>query len=336
MSTNKNKLRHNKELAAIFDNMADCYRYLGPDQRFRAAAYKGAARTLNNMPSPVDDLADDIRKLEGLKNIGQSIAEKIIEYLTTGRIHTYEELKKQVPFGLLELLDIEGFGPSTLRSLHDELGVSNKEELINALERNKTVTVKGLGNKKTEQLKQSLKLESNKKRIPLNTALKIANKFLTEIRQIPGIHKVIIAGSIRRKKETIGDIDIVITADDRKWKRIINAIINIPMIDRVIAAGKTRASVILIPERIQADIRIVHDDEYGAALFYFTGSREHNIQLRTIAKKKGWKINEYGVFDIKSGKKLAGETEVSIYKLFGLPYIPPEKRIGENEISNNL
>mgnify|MGYP002397896164 CR=1 FL=1 len=313
--------------------MADCYRYLGPEQRFRAIAYSGASKTLSNMTVPVEELAHNIKDLENLKSIGESIAKKIIEYLKTGSIHTYEDLKKKVPFELLELLDIEGFGPSTLRLLHDELGVSTKEDIITALEKGKFDALKGFGNKKVEKLKQSLKLENKKKRLSLRQAQKIAGSFLEEIQKIHGIHKAILAGSIRRKKETIGDIDIVITADERKWKRIINAIIKIPMVERVLAAGKTRASVILKPENFQADIRIVHDNEFGAALLYFTGSKEHTIKLRTIAKQRGWKINEYGVFDNKNGKKLAGETEESVYKLFGLPYIPPEKRIGESEIS---
>lgn len=334
MTSSRNDLRHNKELAAIFSRMADCYRYLGVDQRFRAIAYSGASKTLSNMTEPVEKLTDDIKQLEDLKSIGSSIAEKIIEYLATGQIHTYEELKKKVPFELLELLDIEGLGPSTLRLLHDKLGISTREDLTAALEKGKLATIKGFGNKKIEKLKQSLKLESGKKRLPLKKALRIAEEFLSEIQKIPGIHKAIIAGSLRRKKETIGDIDIVLTADERKWKKIISAIIKIPMVERVLAAGKTRAGVILKSENTQADVRIVHDNEYGAALFYFTGSKEHNIQLRSLAKQKGWKINEYGVFDNKTGKKLAGETEEGIYKLFGLSYIPPEKRVGANELSS--
>ena len=150
---------------------------------------------------------------------------------------------------------------------------------------------------------------------------------------MPAVIRASLAGSIRRNKETIGDIDIVVTAERRNWKKIINQIIKLPQVNTVLASGETKASVILKAANMQADIRIVHDDEYGAAMLYFTGSREHNIMLRTVAKKRGWKINEYGVFDVKTNKRLAGETEESIYNLFGLPLIPPEKRFGKEELS---
>lgn len=325
-------LSTNRQLAALFSRMADCYRYLGPEQRFRAGAYTGAAQTLRNMSEPVESLAGDIRKLEDLKSIGTSIAEKIIEYLHTGRIKTFEQLKKQVPYKLLELMDIEGFGPATLRQLHDALHIGSKDELVTALEKGKLEGLPGFGAKKIEKLKQALKLESAKKRMPLKQAQAIANTFLKSISGIPGIRQATVAGSLRRKKETIGDIDIVMTADEKKWKKIINAITTLPEVDKVIAAGRTRASVVLRQRQVQADIRIVHEDEYGAALFYFTGSKDHNIRLRTIARQKGWKLNEYGVFDIKTGKRLAGRTEEEIYRLFRLPFIPPEQRLGGREL----
>ncbi len=324
---------HNKELASIFSQMADYYRYLGSDERFRAGAYAGAAQTLINLPEPVDKLAVDIQQLEDLKSVGPSIAEKIMEYLRTGKIHAFEELKKKVPAHLLELMDIEGFGPATLRLLHDRLGIGSKEELITALQKGKLAIVPGFGIKKIEKLKQALKLETAKKRMTLKQAQKIASGFLKSITRIPGIQQATIAGSLRRKKETVGDIDIVLTADEKKWKRIIATIVKLPQVKKIIAAGKTRASLLLGPQLIQADIRVVHDDEYGAALLYFTGSREHTIQLRTIAKQKGWKLNEYGVFNAKTGKRMAGNTEEEIYQLFGFPYIPPEQRLGRNELN---
>lgn len=326
----------NKELARIFNQMADCYRYLGPAERFRSNAYAGAAQTLRNMSEPVETLADDIEQLEDLKSIGKSIAEKIIEFLATGQIQTFEELKKKVPFPLLELMDIEGFGPATLRLLHDELGITTKAELITAIEKGKLEKIKGFASRKIEKLKQALKLDSAKKRLPLKEAQRIADNLLKAIKNIDGVKRATIAGSIRRKKETIGDIDIVITADERKWKKIITTITQLPQAETVIAAGKTRASLVLKTKQVQADIRIVHEDEYGAALFYFTGSKEHNIQLRSLAKQRGWKVNEYGVFENKTGKKLAGKTEEEIYELFGISFIPPDKRIGGNEINRAM
>lgn len=332
MKKNIKKADTNMELARIFSQMADCYRYLGPDERFRANAYAGAAQTLRNMQEPVEALATDIQQLEDLKNIGKSIAEKIIEFLATGQIQTFEKLKKKVPFSLLELMDIEGFGPATLRLLHDKLGITTKEELLKAIEKGKLEKIKGFASRKIEKLKQALKLDNSKKRLPLKEAQQIADYFLQAVKGISGVFNATIAGSIRRKKDTIGDIDIVITADERKWKKIITAITQLPQVEKVIVAGKTRASVILKAKQVQADIRIVHEDEYGAALFYFTGSKEHNIQLRNLAKQRGWKVNEYGVFDNKTGKKLAGKTEEEIYDLFNIRFIPPEKRVGGNEL----
>ena len=330
------KTHSNKELARIFSQMADCYRYLGPDERFRANAYAGAAQTLRNMQEPVESLANDMQQLEDLKSIGKSIAEKIIEFLATGQIQTFEELKKKVPFPLLELMDIEGFGPATLRLLHDKLGITTKAELITAIEKGKLEKIKGFASRKIEKLKQALKLESAKKRLPLKEAQRIADDLLQAIKNFDGVKQATIAGSIRRKKDTIGDIDIVITADERKWKKIITAITQLPQVETVIAAGKTRASLVLKTKQVQADVRVVHEDEYGAALFYFTGSKDHNIQLRSLAKQRGWKVNEYGVFNNKTGKKLAGKTEEEIYALFGIRFIPPEKRVGGNEINKSV
>jgi DNA polymerase (family 10) len=264
--------------------------------------------------------------------VGESIAKKIVEFLQTGKIKTFENLKKQVPFELLELLEVEGIGPATLRVVHDKLHINSKEQLMDALEKGKLDSLKGLAAKKIENLKRALKLDTIKKRLPLAAAEKTGNSLLTSVKKIPGIIQCQLAGSLRRKKETVGDIDIVITADEKNWKKIINAFVQLPPVEKVLAAGRTRASVVLKKNHVQVDIRIVHEHEFGAALFYFTGSKEHNILLRTMAKRKGWKINEYGVFDEKTGKRLAGRTEEEIYSLFNLPFIPPEQRLGRKEL----
>lgn len=331
--TGKNTtLEHNKELARIFRQMSDCYSYLGPDERFRAIAYDTASKTLSNMQEPVDALADDIKKLDELKGVGESIAEKIIEYLHTGKIKTFEKLKKQIPFALLELLDIEGIGPSTLRIVHEKLKIDNKEELIKALEEGKLEKVKGFAAKKIENLKKALKLDTVKQRMPLKVAEKTGLEILNEIKKIPGVHQCVLAGSLRRKKETVGDIDILVTTDDHLRKKIISRITQLPQVDKVLASGITKTSLILKKNKVQADVRIVHDYEFGAALLYFTGSKEHNVQLRTLAKQKGWKVNEYGVFNERTNKRLAGKTEEEIYSLFGLKFIPPEERLGKDEL----
>ena len=327
-------LQHNKELAAIFSRMSDCYKYLGPDERFRAIAYDTASKTLSNMQEPVDVYGHDIKKLDELKGVGESIAQKIIEYLDTGRIVTYEKLKKKVPQDLLELMDIEGIGPATIRLLHDRLGVNSRADLVTALEQGRVEGLKGFAAKKIDNLKKVLKVEAAKQRMPLQEAEKTGAMVLQAILAMRGVQRAALAGSLRRKKETVGDIDLVITAERRHWKSIINRFIKLPFITKVMASGETKASVQMTPGNVQVDIRLVHDDEYGAALLYFTGSKEHNIRLRIIAGQRGWKLNEYGLFDIASGKRMAGETEEGIYALFGLPLIPPEQRLGKHELDS--
>ena len=330
-----NSIQHNKELSAIFRQMADCYRYLGPEHRFRAIAYANAARTLGNMTEPVDVYGHDVKKLDQLKGVGESIASKIIEYIDTGHIKVFDQLQQQVPFDLLELMDIEGIGPATVRMFHDTLHVNSRDELIAAVTEGRLHERKGFGSKKLANLLKVLKLKKDKKnRILLEIAEPLASGLLRQVLSFSHVIRASIAGSIRRKSETIGDIDLLVTAERRYWKKIIRQFTRLPLVERVIAYGETRASVVLKENGIQADLRVVHDDEYGAAMLYFTGCKEHNILLRTIARKHGWKINEYGVFEVKSGKRLAGDTEEGIYRLFGLPYIPPEKRLGKDELGN--
>ncbi len=325
--------RHNKELAGIFKKMADCYRFLGNEHRFRAIAYNTVSKVLYNMKEPIDLYSDNVKTLDKIKGVGESIAEKIIEYLHTGKIRTFEELKKKVPYKLLDLMDINGVGPATIRFFYEEFGITRKEELIEIVKGGKLKGLKGFGEKKIENLKRVLKIQKREERIPLKTAERIAVSVLKEIEKIPGVINATIAGSIRRKKETIGDIDIIIVAEHNNRKKIINEFLKLPFIIDVKASGLTKVSVLIKENQMQVDIRLVQDYEYGSALLYFTGNLQHNIKLRAMAKNKGWKLNEYGVFDERSGKRLAGETEEEIYALFGLHFILPEKRLGGNELS---
>ncbi len=324
---------YNRELADIFHRMAACYKYMGPEQRFRSAAYDNAFRTLAGLKEDVSVYATDIKSLEQLNGIGEKIAGKIIEYLDTGKIKTYEKLKKEIPEGLLEIMDINGFGPATVRLLHEKFQINNKEELIEALSKGKLKGTKGFGERKVENLLRGLKMyKEAHQRILLSTALQIANEILTNIKKIKGVEKSEIAGSLRRRRETIGDIDIMVCASRKNGKKIMNEILKIERVGRVLANGETKISFLTEPEKVQVDIRLVQEDEYGAALLYFTGSREHSIKLRTWAKEKRWKLNEYGVFDATTNKKLAGETEEEIYHLFGLQYIAPELREDKGEL----
>lgn len=327
---------HNAGLAFIFHRMADCYRFLGADQRFRALAYENAAGILQNMPEDIAEHADSLASLDALKGIGSSIAGKIIEYLQTGRIRKFEQLKKQVPYALLELMAIPGLGPATLRLLYKKLHVHDREELVDAILQNRLDKLEGFGPKKISNLRRALKLEKPKERIPLAKALKVAEPLLAAIRALPGVQRAELAGSIRRKKATIGDIDLLIQAAARDRRQLVSRIISLPLVKKVTAKGMSKVSVVLKKMDMQTDIRLVHAYEFGAAFLYFTGSKEHNIHLRTLARNKGYKLNEYGLFDLKTGQRLAGATEEEMYHYLGLPWFTPEKRLDEGEIEKAL
>jgi len=336
LSHKSNHTRNNILLGSIFHEMADCYRYLGKEEYFRANAYENASRIVYNMKDDIAGYASDVNTLDKIGGIGESIAEKIIEYLHTGKIKTFEQLKKKLPFELLELMNINGFGPATLKVLHEKLGISNRDDLIKALESGQLTGLKNFGAKKIGNMERALKVYKEAKRLPLKEAAKTGNALLNAIRKIPGVQRAELAGSLRRKKETIGDIDIVVLAEPSNRKKIISSFIKFPEVEKVLAKGTKKASVVLKYKNVQVDIRLVHDYEYGAAMLYFTGSKEHNIKLRTIAKEKGYKINEYGIFDITSGKRLAGSTEEEMYHFLKMRYIPPEQRLNKGEIEKAM
>lgn len=330
-------IQHNKELSLIFKKMSDCYKYLGNKERFRAIAYETASKTLNNLEVPVDIYHNDIKKLDELKGVGESIAGKIIEYLDEGSINTFEELKKKVPYQLLELLEIEGIGPATVKKISKYLHVASVDELKKKIQYEKIDSIKGVNKTQMKKILALLKINLQiEKRISLEKALKTGNNLLQKINKFNGVIKSELAGSIRRKKETIGDIDIVIVADKKNNKYIMNNFTGLPEIKEVISSGIRKASVILKDGNIKTDIQLVGSDEYGSSILYFTGSKEHNIALRSMARKKGWKLNEYGLFDSKTKTKLAGETEKGIYEKLGFSFIAPEKRLGKNEFNEEF
>jgi DNA polymerase (family X) len=330
--TEKNELLNNRALEAIFHRMAACYRYLGPGERFRAIAYEKAARVLQNMQDDIALHAGNIKSLDAMSGIGESIAEKIIEYLDTGSVKKLEQLKEQVPYELLELMDISGFGPATVKLLNDRMQIHNREQLLAALVAGKLQGLKGFGANKAANLLRALKLVKQSGRMLLKDAEKLGNKIIQQLSELPGVQRAALAGSLRRKKATIGDIDIVVLAAPQYRNRIVEKFTTLPGVSRVLAKGSTRVSVVLKEGNVQVDIRLVHDFEYGAAMLYFTGSKEHNIKLRTIARGRGYRINEYGIFEMATGRRVAGETEEEMYRFLGLNYIPPEQRLDEGEI----
>jgi DNA polymerase (family 10) len=322
----------NRALADIFHQMADCYRFLGPAERFRAKAYENAAQVLHNMGEDIANLATDIKTLDSIGGIGEGIAGKIMEYLKTGRIAVFEELKTRVPYDLLDLMDMTGIGPATLRTLHGRLGVASREALADAIREGKLRGFKGFGVSRVNQLMRALKMYRVAERLPLEEARKLADGLLKRLQSLPGVLHVELAGSLRRRKATIGDMDLVMVVPAADRKKVVKAVCELPGIKKVLMAGNTRVSLILRTKLIQADIRLVELDEYGAAMLYFTGPREYNVKLRTLARDHGWKLNEYGLFEIATGKKIAGSSEESLFHALGQPCLPPEKRTDDQSL----
>ncbi|NDC76525.1 MAG: DNA polymerase/3'-5' exonuclease PolX [Chitinophagia bacterium] len=325
--------RTNRELADIFTRMAGCYRYLGNTERFRAIAYERAARTLAGLPDDISTYATDTASLDRLPNIGEGIAERILEYLQTGHIATWDELQRQVPIPLLDIMEIQGMGPATTKSLHEALGIEDRQDLEDAIRDGRVSKLRGFGPKRLENIRKALKLDKESHgRLRLDTALRIGEDLLRQVRAIPCVIRAELAGSLRRRKETIGDIDILVTCAASGRKSIIRHFTRTPGVSRVLASGDTKASILLASPEVQADLRLVEPEAFGSAFLYLTGSREHNIRLRSLARERHGKINEYGLFGPDGKERLAGDTEASVYQALGLAYIEPELREDRGEL----
>lgn len=320
----------NRELAKIFENMAHIYEFL--DDRFRSIAYQRAAQIIEDLPQDIRNYIQS-GEIHHLRGIGSGIEEKIIEYIKTGKISKYEELKKSIPPDFLELMEVPGLGPKTLKRLYQELGIDTKEKLVQALKDGRIAKLKGFGEKKVQNILKGLELyEKSQKRLLLWEALNLGRDIVEKIRVLPQVKQIELAGSLRRRKETIGDIDILVACEEKDRQKIIDHFTALDMVKEVIAKGDTKASVIIFEKDRQVDLRVLNIDEWGSGLQYFTGSKEHNVHLRDIAKSKGLKVSEYGVFDAKTGEKIAGKTEEEVYRAVGMQWIPPEMREDRGEI----
>jgi DNA polymerase (family 10) len=316
----------NKELADLFEKMADILEFKG-ENPFKISAYRKASRIIGDLTQDIEEIAES-GKLKDIPGIGEGMAQKVVEYLKTGKISKFEEVKKGVPDELIAIMDVPGMGPKTLSMLHKEKGISNFSQLEKALEDGSLLGLFGMGEKKIENIKRGIQLlKQSKGRMNLGLAFPIAKRIVETLRQKTGSKKIEWAGSLRRMKENIGDIDILATGPDKE--RIIHAFTHLPEVNEVLASGETKVSVIA-EGGTQIDLRVVEEDSYGAALQYFTGSKGHNIHLRGIAKAKGIKINEYGVF--KGNKKIAGKEEKDVYRSLGMDWIEPELREDRGEI----
>lgn len=316
----------NKELADLFGKMADILEFKG-ENPFKISAYRKASRILGDLTQDIEEVAVEggLRKISG---IGEGLAQKIEEYLRTGKVLKFEEVKKGVSDELIAMMAIPGMGPKTLALLHKERQIDSLSQLEKALENGSLIHLSGMGEKKIENIKRGIQLlKQSKGRMNLGMAFPVAKRIVETLREKTGSEKIEWAGSLRRMREDIGDIDILATGANHE--KIVQAFTHLPEVKEVLASGETKASVI-VEGGLQIDLRVVEEDSYGAALQYFTGSKAHNIHLRGIARAKGIKINEYGVF--KGAKKIGGKEEKDVYQALGMAWIEPELREDRGEI----
>ena len=318
---------HNADIAAIFEEIADLLEIQGANP-FRIRAYRNAARTLGELSQDARILLEKGDDLTRLPGIGDDLAAKIAEIVTTGTCSLLQRLHKELPPAITELLHIPGLGPKRVKALHHDLDVQTVEQLYRAARDGRIRALPGFGEKTELNILQAVEAHvSQARRFKLATAAQYAEALQSFLQGIPGVAQVAVAGSFRRMRETVGDLDILVTATEPD--AVMRHFTAYDKVAEVLSAGSTRASVVL-KCGLQVDLRVVAETSYGAALHYFTGSKAHNIAIRRIAQKLGLKVNEYGVFH--GERRIAGETEESVYRAVGLPYIEPELREDRGEI----
>ncbi|HEV8338170.1 MAG TPA: DNA polymerase/3'-5' exonuclease PolX [bacterium] len=318
----------NAALARIFSEIADMLE-IKEESIFRISAYRKAARALDALSEDVAAVASR-GDVTGLPGVGASTAQKIEEFLTTGRVAYYEELRASLPAGLIDLMTVPEVGPKTALLLHQRLGVSSIDDLEGAARAGKVRALPRMGAKTEENILRGIdQMKRRSARLPLGQVLPVAREIEEALRALPEVSAVSVAGSLRRMRESIGDIDLLATA--RRPEKVMQIFTTLPQVSRVLARGPTKSSVVL-EVGVQADLRVVDPKSFGAALQYFTGSKEHNVKLREKAVRRGLKINEYGVFRVKGERRIAGATEEEIYAALDLPWIPPEIREDQGEV----
>jgi DNA polymerase (family 10) len=331
------KIISNEEITKILKQISMLLDMQGVE--FRPRAYEKAALGVESLEKSVVEIykKGGFKALEEIPGVGKSIAEKIEELIQTGKIKYFEELKKEIPVNLDELSNIEGLGPKTIKKLYQELKIKNLADLEKAILENKIAKLEGFGEKSQAKLLAAIEFaKKSKGRFILGFIMPLINEIRERLLKISGVLNVTIAGSSRRQKETIGDLDILITVNEDKnkknnIKKIMDFFVSMPEVEFVYSHGETK-SAIKLNNGLDVDLRVVPKKSYGAALNYFTGSKEHNVNLRQIALKKGYKLNEYGLFLKTNEKFIAGETEEEIYKALGMEFIPPEMRENKGEI----
>jgi DNA polymerase (family 10) len=319
----------NSDVAKIFQDIADLLELKG-ENVFKIRAYQKAARAIEYHPRELEAMIDEGEDLQSIPGVGEAIAKKAAELVTTGKLGYYENLKREFPQGITNLLDVPGIGPKTANKLSSELGISSVDELERAINDGRVAGLFRLGEKTADNILHQIQaLRRKDQRIPIGEALPIVDEIIAALRNIPGVKNLTPAGSLRRFQETVGDIDLMGTADEPK--EVIDAFVALPLVKQVLAQGSTKASVI-VSGGLQVDLRMVEHESFGSLLQYFTGSKQHNIALREKWRKKGLKLSEYGITVVATDKLEKFATEEEFYRRLGLQYIPPEIRQAQGEI----
>jgi DNA polymerase (family 10) len=316
--------KNNVKLAEIFNEMAEILEIQGVDWKPRA--YRQAARSIEALGEDVSTVyrKGGLKALEGIPGVGENIARKIAEFLDTGKVQAHQRLRDTIPSHINMLLRIPGMGPKTVRKLEERLKIRSVEDLEKAALSHKIAAIPGFGEESEKDILENITLMRGARgRVPLKEAEKEARKIIARLKKLKEVIQISAAGSLRRKRPTVGDIDILVASRDPQ--KVIGAFTKIKGVKKVLAGGGTKASIVLA-SGIQSDLRVLPPESWGAGLLYFTGSKQYNIELRRIAIKKGYKLSEYGLFDRKTGKMVAGRTEQEVCRKLGVKWLGPEER----------
>ncbi|MEV0274045.1 DNA polymerase/3'-5' exonuclease PolX [Hamadaea sp. NPDC050747] len=324
--------RANDTVAALLEELADLLAVTGGADSFKIRAYDKAARAVAAYHEDISTL--DAAGIGQIPNVGKSMTAKVVEYLETGAIGALEELRTRIPPGALQLMEIPGLGPKKAVTLTKELDVASVEELAAAIEAGKLDGLPGFGAKTADNILHGIELlRRNEGRVLIDTATAVAEEIVTALSRVPGCVSISIAGSLRRFRDSIGDVDILAAAEDSA--PLMEAFRSLPAASEVIGSGPTKTSI-RTRRGLQVDLRVVPPAAWGAALQYFTGSKAHNIRVREIAVHSKLKLSEYGLFDAETGELLVSRTEEEVYERLGLPWIPPTLREDRGEIEAAL
>src|SRR5512141_510146 len=326
---------NNQDVSKIFFQLADMLDIEGKENRFALIAYRRVAEQFANLDRDLNAIAQ-AGELRSIAGVGQAIAEKVDSLLKTGSFPLLDRLKKEIPAGVVEMLNVPDMGPKRVKMLWQDAGLKSVDELEKAARAGKLAGLPGVGPKL--EAKIIANIEANKRRgtsdrSPLGIVYPLAHSMLRELMKIESVQRASVAGSLRRMKETIGDIDLLVSSAE--VEAVMDIFTRLPQVREVMARGSTKSSVRLHTGQ-QVDLRVIQPKHWGAALQYFTGSKEHNVRLREIALKQGFSLNEYSLTRIKNGKDVFCAEEAEIYKLLGLPFIPPELRENRGEFERDI